>query len=260
MTWIVAIILCSFLRNSLSTPVHVNSPVLSISNNSLEAIGIANKINQFFNSQDSTIEDVKVVPFSSNNNVNGFSPFQDKSVVTLNLNLNVEIENGKPQKLTLPQGDLVLMFFPSQNQVNQHQVQEFMEATSSETSIANTPNGGVLFMSWANSGDEKPMIKRSSNPQARSDSLSTVMSNDDDLNRILESAEHESIADGDKNAINEDVKQVHEVIIKDDTIKKQWDNGRIPHFPVIFSFSTQFNVEVAKTFPHLNFFREIILL
>ena len=78
------------------------------------------------------------------------------------------------------------------------------------------------------------MIKRSSNPQARSDSLSTVMSNDDDLNRILESAEHESIADGDKNPINEDVKQVHEVIIKDDMIKKQWNNGRVPHFPVIF--------------------------
>ena len=110
-------------------------------------------------------------------------------------------------------------------------------------------------MSWANVGDdEKPMIKRSSNPQARSDSLSTVMSNDDDLNRILESAEHESIADGDKNAINEDVKQVHEVIIKDDMIKKQWDNGRIPHFPVMFSFCTKFSVEVAKTFPHLNFF------
>ena len=158
-SWIVAIFLCLFLRNSLTTPVHVNSPVLSISNNSLEAIGIANKINQFFNSQDSTIEDVKVVPFSSNNNVNGFNPFQDKSVVTLNLNLNVEIENGKPQKLTLPQGDLVLMFFPSQNQVNQHQVQEFMEATSSETSIANTPNGGVLFMSWANTGETFLKVK-----------------------------------------------------------------------------------------------------
>ena len=88
--------------------------------------------------------------FSSN--INGLDTFQDKSIVRLNLNLNVEIENSKPQRLTLPQGDLILMFVPNENDLQQHQMEEFMEFTSSETNIARTPNG-VLFMSWANDGD-----------------------------------------------------------------------------------------------------------
>ena len=88
--------------------------------------------------------------FSSN--INGLDTFQDKSIVRLNLNLNVEIENSKPQRLTLPQGDLILMFVPNENDLQQDQMEEFMEFTSSETNIARTPNG-VLFMSWANDGD-----------------------------------------------------------------------------------------------------------
>ena len=88
--------------------------------------------------------------FSSN--INGLDTFQDKSIVRLNLNLNVEIENSKPQRLTLPQGDLILMFVPNENDLQQHQMEKFMEFTSSETNMARTPNG-VLFMSWANAGD-----------------------------------------------------------------------------------------------------------
>ena len=44
-------------------------------------------------------------------------PFGDpnlgKSMIKLNLNMNLEVENGKPQKMTLPQGDLMLMFVPN---------------------------------------------------------------------------------------------------------------------------------------------------
>ena len=44
-------------------------------------------------------------------------PFGDpnlgKSMIRLNLNMNLEVENGKPQKMTLPQGDLMLMFVPN---------------------------------------------------------------------------------------------------------------------------------------------------
>ena len=95
----------------------------------------------------------KIVSFKFlSSNINGLDTFQDKSIVRLNLNLNVEIENSKPQRLTLPQGDLILMFVPNENDLQQHQMEKFMEFTSSETNMARTPNG-VLFMSWANAGD-----------------------------------------------------------------------------------------------------------
>ena len=95
----------------------------------MEAIGIANKINQFFKNENgdrSDIQEVKVMPLSNSNNVlngeiNMFN--QDKSVVRLNLNLNIEIYNGKPQRLTLPQGDLILMFIPNGKQATQDQIQ-----------------------------------------------------------------------------------------------------------------------------------------
>ena len=60
-----ALIFGIFLRSILGIPVHVNRPIISISNNSLEAIGIANKINQFFNNQNGDrVEEVNVSPFS----------------------------------------------------------------------------------------------------------------------------------------------------------------------------------------------------
>ena len=95
-----------------------------------------------------------------NGEINMFN--QDKSVVKLNLNLNVEIYNGKPQRLTLPQGDLILMFIPNGKKATQDQIAEFMDATSSETNIARTQNG-ALFMSWANQGDYPPNAAESGN-------------------------------------------------------------------------------------------------
>jgi hypothetical protein len=73
----------------------------------LEGIGIANKIQQFFNTNktskdQSSVSEVDVYPIEAG-----------KSQLRLNLNLNVEIDNGRPKRLTLPQGILVIMFIPN---------------------------------------------------------------------------------------------------------------------------------------------------
>ena len=67
------------------------------------------------------------------------------------------------------------------------------------------------------------MPKRSS-PMARSDSLSAALSNDDDLEQILKSIEKSDPSDEIKasdhnNPDAESVNEVHEVLIKDDTIR-----------------------------------------
>ena len=54
---------------------------------------------------DNQVTKVNVEPFGD--------PNQGKSMIRLNLNMNLEVENGKPQKMTLPQGDLMLMFVPN---------------------------------------------------------------------------------------------------------------------------------------------------
>ena len=72
-------------------------------------------------------------------------------------------------------------------------------------------------------------IKRSS-PMARSDSLSSTLSNDDDLKFILDKNKKNN--GNDNEDISEDsVNEVHEILIKDDQIRKQWNTGQIPQFP-----------------------------
>ena len=68
-----------------------------------------------------------------NGEINMFN--QDKSVVKLNLNLNIEIYNGKPQRLTLPQGDLILMFIPNGRQATQDQIQGMYKNNKVENNI-----------------------------------------------------------------------------------------------------------------------------
>lgn len=99
-----------FSTNSLPITIQ-ETPKLAITNNSLEAIGIATKINQFFGDSEnnSNVQDVKIIPDYLN-------PVS-KSRVRFNLNLNVDIENGVPQKMSLPQGDLILMFIPNTQKV-----------------------------------------------------------------------------------------------------------------------------------------------
>ena len=62
------------------------------------------------------------------------------------------------------------------------------------------------------------MSKRSS-PMARSDSLSAALSNDDDLEQILKSNADEITTSNHNNPDAESVNEVHEVLIKDDTIR-----------------------------------------
>ena len=100
-------------RNIISAPFHIDAPSLAVTNGSLEAIGIANKINQHFENayqngyqkDNNKVTEVNVEPFGD--------PNLGKSMIRLNLNMNLEVENGKPQKMTLPQGDLMLMFVPN---------------------------------------------------------------------------------------------------------------------------------------------------
>ena len=97
-------------KNIICAPFHIDAPIVAVSNSSLEAIGIANKINQHFESVNQNdifneVTEVNVEPFGD--------PNLGKSMIKLNLNMNLEVENGKPQKMTLPQGDLMLMFVPN---------------------------------------------------------------------------------------------------------------------------------------------------
>ena len=97
-------------KNIVCAPFHIDPPSLAVSNSSLEAIGIANKINQHFenvnqNDKFNQVTEVNVEPFGD--------PNLGKSMIKLNLNMNLEVDNGKPQKMTLPQGDLMLMFVPN---------------------------------------------------------------------------------------------------------------------------------------------------
>ena len=107
------VILVIFLpKNIICAPFHIDAPSLAVTNGSLEAIGIANKINQHFENafqngyqNDNQVTEVNIEPFGD--------PNLGKSMIRLNLNMNLEVENGKPQKMTLPQGDLMLMFVPN---------------------------------------------------------------------------------------------------------------------------------------------------
>ena len=107
----VVFLLIFLAKNIICAPFHIDAPSLAVSNSSLEAIGIANKINQHFESVNQNdivfneVTEVNVEPFGD--------PNLGKSMIKLNLNMNLEVENGKPQKMTLPQGDLMLMFVPN---------------------------------------------------------------------------------------------------------------------------------------------------
>lgn len=67
---------------------------------------------------------------------------------------------------------------------------------------------------------------------ARSDSLSSTLSNDDDLKFILAADKNRNDSNDNGEDISEDsVNEVHEILIKDDQIRKQWNTGEIPQFP-----------------------------
>ena len=203
------------LVNSVnSLPLHIDAPSLAVSNSSLEAIGIANKINQFFNpnSAGGEVSEVNVEPLGD--------PMLGKSMIKLNLNMNLEIENGQPQKMTLPQGDLMLMFVPNRNQVSEYQMERFMTKTTNPTSTSLTPNGGVLFTSWL----EKEDKDYKSPIMARSDSLPAAISNDQDFNDISS----EELIEG-----------IHEQITNDNDIRQSWNKGQVPQFPNYHNIPTK---------------------
>ena len=176
-------------------------PKLSITNNSLEAIGIATKINQFF--EKSNVKEVEIVPDSH-------QP-KSKSRIRLNLNLNVDIENGVPQKMNLPQGDLILMFVPNTQTVNQKNVRDFMKATKGAATSMSKISGGVLFTSWLNQ-------KNGGEIMGRSDSLPVSLSNDQDFEDLNSNPDKM-------------IEKIHEELLADQEIRKRWDVGDVPKFP-----------------------------
>lgn len=198
--------------------------MLTVSNNSLEAINIANKINQHFQGANDEIKKVELFPVEDTHQ--GSSEL-DKSQLRLNMNLNVKIDNGKPQRLPFPQGDLILMFVPNRNEIKDSQVEGFMAATTGTTNVARAQNG-LLFTSWEE--------KEGRGPTARSDSLPALVSNDLEFSAIKKSAmEDEPALD------KEDLKHVdemHEMITKDTQVRKKWNQGSIPTFPHYHGYDT----------------------
>ena len=198
--------LFSWIFTIHSLPIsEIEAPKLAITNNSLEAIGIATKINQFFEDygdQKSNVQEVKIVPDSH-------QP-KSKSRIRLNLNLNVDIENGVPQKMHLPQGDLILMFVPNTQKVKQKNVRDFMKATQGPTSMSRI-SGGILFTSWLNQNPGN-----NGDIMGRSDSLPALLGNDQDLKE----SKPDKIVD-----------QLHQELLEDKEIRKKWDIGAVPKFP-----------------------------
>ena len=77
------------------------------------------------------------------------TPFQ------LNLNLRLELEHGKPNRVRVPQGELMLMFIPEMRgpsggaslQVSHHHLQQILQQTENPSSLVMLPSGGLLLMS-----------------------------------------------------------------------------------------------------------------
>ena len=96
-------------------------PVISVSNSSKEGIDIANRINHLFKNLDPEINEPGQPERTISTNLNRISedPESGSSQLKLNLNLDVEVQNGKPSRLALPHGELVVMFLPKRGGQNQ---------------------------------------------------------------------------------------------------------------------------------------------
>ena len=81
----------------------------------------------------------------------GSSPFQ------LGINLNLELEHGKPNTVRVPQGELMLMYLPQIRNPNggaavelsHSHLQKILAETSHPSSMVMLPTGGLLLMSLA---------------------------------------------------------------------------------------------------------------
>ena len=156
-----------------------NTPVLKFSDKSPEAAAIAQEISSLFQSgQAVSVPSIQPV-FPSINNVNltlggltnqirnppnsGTTPFQ------LNVNLNIELENGKPNKVRVPQGELMLMYIPQIRsptggaavELSHAHLQHILKETTNPTSMVMLPTGGMLLMSLApyNDTDSRYVMK-----------------------------------------------------------------------------------------------------
>jgi len=157
----------------------LNTPILKYNDKSAESVEIAQKISALFQSgQAVSIPNIKPV-FPSINNVNltlgGLTnkirnpPNSETTPFQLNVNLNIELENGKPNKVRVPQGELMLMYIPQIRsptggaavELSHMHLQHILKETTNPTSMVMLPTGGMLLMSLApyNDTDSRYIMK-----------------------------------------------------------------------------------------------------
>ena len=82
----------------------------------------------------------------------------------LNINTDLELEHGRPSKVRVPQGELLLMYIPqirgptglASVEVSHDQLRELLTETDSPSSLVMLPSGGLLLMSLSPYTDTEP--------------------------------------------------------------------------------------------------------
>ena len=138
------VVLLAFLIGTASSGVVLPLPDLKVSQGSLEGINLANQISDHFLTTPKPPE-ASIKPLSSS----GIRSAR------LNLNINFDVRHGVLETLTLPQGNLVVLFFAknpnNRVQVDATKLRQFMEQTSGSSRMIRIPTG-ALFMAWQRPG------------------------------------------------------------------------------------------------------------
>lgn len=156
-----------------------DTPVIKYDPQSKEGAYIAQKIESLFqNGHQSTSEDtgnygIDVSQKASNEVESSNSVVGDGSTqFQLNLNLNVDLKPGKPSKLRVPQGELMLMFIPrirgpngaSAVELSQSSLKKLLTESDQPTNMVMLPNGGVLLMSLTPDEDKMTRPRKTVTP------------------------------------------------------------------------------------------------
>ncbi len=151
--------------------------------------------------------------------------------------MNIEVDHGKPKRLELPQGVLVLMFVPAVNgevKLQPRMLEDFMASSTGQTQVSRVSNG-LLFSSWTEQPQQPPLPAI----MARSDFLPTAITNDQDLNRLKDNTRLDNPDLAIKPPSAEKVIQtLHDEILQNSDVKQAWNRGQIPRFPYYHGVDT----------------------
>merc|ERR1719234_546013 len=97
----------------------------------------------------------------------GSTPFQ------LSINLNIQLENGLPSRVRVPQGELMLLYLPQIRnpsggaavELSHKHLQRILAETRQPTSMVMLPSGGLLLMSLAPYTDTDTGYRVTSRPE-----------------------------------------------------------------------------------------------